>query len=468
MHQRGTPSRRRGVRIGLLALLGAVSCTVNAQTYYVDRASGSDANSGTSTSSPWRSVSQVNQASLSPGDEVRFRRGQTFGGALELRDDGGRDQPIVVAAWGDGGPPVLYAITLRADHIVVEDMIIDHRKDPGDALRIRGGRNITLRDLELRNGTSDAIDAHAADNLLVESVEIHHFLAGALGTEDDAHGVTATSTDGVTISDADIHHVSGDSFQADPNRTPGAITNNIVIEDSDLWTGPLAEDFNDGWSAGDVPGENAVDTKVLKSGYEDEPRMRITITNVNAYGWTKGPAINNRAAFNLKEKIDAVLNRITVYDSEIAFRVRGGRGNADTRISNAVIYDVDKAIRAEDGLANLKVYNATFGDGIGTLIQQAGADSDVATWDMRNNAFLDGPPSEAHTESNMAASVSDFESPDNADYRLTEGAELIDQGDSNLVVDDRSGKQRTAPIDVGAYEWNPSPTVPKPPQLKSP
>lgn len=453
------------IAVGLLVFLGMPNLAA-AATYFVDASAGNDSNPGTSQSSPWRSVGRVNNASLSPGDIVRFRRGQSFGGELDLSRSGSSGSPITITNFGSGAAPVLFQITLRGQYLTIDGVTVDHQKQSGDAVRVRG-RNVTLRNMTIRNGTNDGIDATAADGLLVEQVEIHHFLAGSLGTQDDAHGIVVTNTNGVTIRGANIHHVSGDSFQSDPNREAGAISNNIRIENSELWTGPLSADFNSGWRAGDSPGENAIDTKVVKSGYDNEPRMNITLINVTAHGWRPGPAVPNRAAFNLKEKINAVLDRVTVYDCEIAFRVRGLLGNANTRISNAVVYNVDTAIRAEDNLTGLRIYNSTFGHGIDRLIAHAGGSGGVGSWDLRNNAFLSSVPSEASDPTNLSATASDFAGAGQHNYRLAGSSSLIDRGTTIAAVSvDRDGNARSSRYDVGAFEFaSGGNSVPKPPTI---
>jgi hypothetical protein len=53
-------------------------------TYYISP-SGNDANSGTSTSYPWKSIAKVNETLFSAGDNVLFQGGQTFSGSLSIR-----------------------------------------------------------------------------------------------------------------------------------------------------------------------------------------------------------------------------------------------------------------------------------------------------------------------------------------------------------------------------------------------
>ncbi|HZP00406.1 MAG TPA: hypothetical protein VFD30_08935, partial [Terriglobia bacterium] len=48
---------------------------LQATTYYVDSAAGNDANSGQSSSAPWKTLAKVNSVALNPGDSVLFKRG---------------------------------------------------------------------------------------------------------------------------------------------------------------------------------------------------------------------------------------------------------------------------------------------------------------------------------------------------------------------------------------------------------
>ena len=437
--------------------------TVLAATYYLDAVNGNDDNAGGFPESAWRTISKVNSASLLPGDRLLFQRGQTFIGDLDASGDGSFDAPIIVSSFGTGMPPVLSGVTIRGDYYIVENLTVDHKKGNSDAVRVRGGKNTIFRNMEIKNGTKDGIDAADADNLLIERCHIHHFLRGSYHHQADAHGIVVTGTQGVTIRKTEIHHVSGDSFQADPNREPGNLTSDILIEDSHFWTSPLVANFNDGWRTGQRPGENAIDTKVSTLGGEKVPRVTMTLRNIVAHGWEKDSYIPNKATFNMKEKITAIFDGITVYDSEIAFRLRGKRGNANTTIRNVVIYNVEKAIRAEGNLANLVIYNATFGDKIDTVLELAGGrDGGAVSWEWRNNAFGCGPACLLFFESlsvfadhstNLIAPLSDFQNSEQGDYRLALKASLIDKGMSlDSVLIDRDGHPRAGIFDVGAYE----------------
>ena len=426
-------------------------------TYYVSQSAGQDSNNGLSPDKAWQTIDKVNGTNFLPGDTILFQRGGSWNEDLDVDSAGTTTQPITFSSYDGGVEPIIRRLTIDGGHTIFEKITVDHQKASGDAVRVRA-KNVTLRQMTIRNGASDGIDGSDADGLLIDSCLIHHFLAGSFTNQQDAHGIVATDIQGLTIRNTEIHHVSGDSFQADPSRSAN-VPMDILIEDSHFWTGPLSENFN-AWNAGETPGENAIDTKVADSNWDGVARATFTIRNLIAHGWIKDGFISNRAVFNMKEKIEAVFDGVTVYDAEIAFRLRGARGNANNTLKNVVIYDVEKAIRAEDDLQNLKIYNSTFGDNSTTLLQIAGGGGGVGSWDWRNNAFLNSaPPSQALDPSNKSTIGTDFVNSAGQDYHLTVGSSLIDSGVSiSDVTVDRDGVSRPqdSGYDVGAYEFVPS------------
>ncbi|MDG2222825.1 MAG: right-handed parallel beta-helix repeat-containing protein, partial [Rubripirellula sp.] len=423
-------------------------------TYYVDSVDGDDALSGDAEASAWKSLTRLEQQSLSPGDQVFFRRGSNWNDRLDVASSRSASEPIVFDAYGTGDLPVINEIDVDGSFTALQNLVVDHGKQSGDAIQVRSATGVTLRDMVVRNGTSDGIDVDKADGLLIDGLLIHYSLAGSFTVQADAHGIVATDTDGLTIRNTEIHHVSGDSFQADPDRDTD-ITTNVLIEDSHFWTSPLEADFSSSWLAGQRPGENAIDTKVVKDNWETVPRMKMTVRNVTAHGWQKDSDISNKAVFNIKEKVDVVFDGVTVYDNEIAFRLRGTRGKADVTIINGAIHDNETAIRAEDDLANLTVLNTTFGDGVGTTLQFAGGSGGTSSWNLKNNAFLAGKPSVASDASNLTATSSDFVETTTGDYHLAAGSALIDAGTTlaEVPVDrDETARPQGTGFDVGSYE----------------
>ncbi len=438
--------------IVILKLLLLSIAAANANQIYFVATTGSDTNLGTNRDSPWRTLAWVNSVTLNPGDTILLKRGDAWQESLNIIAAGTQDSPIGFGAYGDGSDPVIFAVTTRGDYTIFENLTVDHKMARGAGIAVKGAKNVVLSNMTVRNGSWNGVVLQDADGILIESLRIHHFLAGSFKNQADAHGISADDSQGITIRNTEIHHVSGDCFQTDPDRDTDT-ADNILIENCHFWTGPLETNFND-WKEGETPGENAIDTKMVKSGWDGVSRMKITIRNIIAHGWIKDGYIANRAAFNMKEKIEAVFDGVTVYDNEIAFRLRGSRGNANVTIRNAVIYDNGKAIRAEDDLANLKVYHTTFGDGIGRHIQYAGGKGGVHSWDIRNNAFIGNKPSIASHVTNKVASSVDFVDNRVRNYRLRSGSFLLDTGELiPSVTTDRDGLTRSTPYDIGAYEY---------------
>ena len=433
-----------------VALLTSANTSAMAATLYVSP-DGNDSSQGT-LAAPFATVEKAVSVAV-VGDSILLKRGGNWDETVSLQLDGNATNHLTLGAYGAGEPPIIFGLNIGGNHAVVRELIVDHRGETGDALTVRSAVNVSLIELEIRNGSKDGIDVDKADGLLVDSCEIHHFLAGSYANQVDAHGFVATDSSDIVIRNVEIHHVSGDSIQTDPDRDTNT-PDNILIEDSHLWTGPLQSNFNQ-WNAGEVPGENAIDTKMVKSNWDAVPRMRITIRNVTAHGWMPG-YISNRAAFNLKEKIEAVLDGVTVFDNEQAFRIRGTRGNANVTIMNSVVFDNDKAVRAEDNLANLNIYNSTFGNARINHFQIVAGDNS-ASWDLGNNAFLNDLPTVAvNDSSNLLAFNDDFSDPDTGAFHLLPNSPLIDQGDTiGLVQTDIEGTPRPQGngYDVGAYEY---------------
>jgi hypothetical protein len=92
--------------VGGLIAGAAAPASAAGTTYYVS-AAGSDSNSGTVSTSAWKTLSKVNQAVLKPGDTVRFRRGDTFTGGVVTAQSGTSTAPITLNSYGTGNAPIV-------------------------------------------------------------------------------------------------------------------------------------------------------------------------------------------------------------------------------------------------------------------------------------------------------------------------------------------------------------------------
>jgi hypothetical protein len=436
------------LRLLVLAALLGLPTSLEATEWFVQPAGAGD---GTRTA-PFARIQDAIDAAQ-PGDIVSILPG-TYPEALRSVRHGTSAKPIVIrAVEGRGSALVTGRHTILAvahAHHRVDGLVMDAQYAAADAVIVRtSGHHLVLRNSEIRRTAKDAIDIAAAEGVLIEDTLIHHAL-NAAGGRTDAHGIAAGAVRDLTIRRTEIHTFSGDAIQVDPGRAaPG--WSDVTIEGCRLWLQPLPEAQN-GFAAGVVPGENALDTKAANG----LPRARIVVRDTVAFGFRNG-LISNMAAFNLKENIDATLDAITVYDSEIAFRVRGAgrdRAGAIVGVRNAVIHSTTTAFRYEEGIENFRIWNTTIGRDVARPFLAASTKGTLP--DVRNLLLLGSAlPPEASRRSNMTTGPASFKDVQRHDYTLMKGAAAVDSGESLAeVTTDRRGLRRPQGLgwDVGAFE----------------
>ncbi|MFB6341514.1 right-handed parallel beta-helix repeat-containing protein [Saccharicrinis sp. FJH62] len=96
----------RGLVKGVILLTVLMySVSISGKTYYVSSSSGNDSYNGTSTSSPWKTLSKVEGASSTfvAGDVIAFKGGDLFYGSLSLSNlNGTLSSPIKLTSYGTG------------------------------------------------------------------------------------------------------------------------------------------------------------------------------------------------------------------------------------------------------------------------------------------------------------------------------------------------------------------------------
>jgi hypothetical protein len=372
---------------------------------------------------------------------VRTVRGGTSANRLVIRaeSDG---KAILTSATGN-------VVRVSHPYITIRGLVVDGQYAPYDAVLVDTAASaLTLQYLEVKRTSKDCIDIRGPANVVVERSLIHHCLNATNGRT-DAHGIVAGAVRNLVVRDTRIHTFSGDAIQLDPDRTaPG--WNAITIDRCQFWLEPLLTAEN-GFPAGTVPGENGLDTKTLATA----PRAKVIVRQTEAWGF-RGGLITNMAAFNIKENVDATFDGVTVSRSEIAFRLRGpgANGGAWARVQNAVVYDVGTAVRYEDNIERVQVWNTTLGSAI-PLFFKAASSTPIGL-DVRNVLFLGSSSTMPGGVGNVQATAAFFVSAAAHDYRLAPGSLAIDAGASiGSVTKDRLGVSRPkgAYWDVGAYEF---------------
>jgi hypothetical protein len=390
------------------------------------------------------------------GDTVTILPGTYTAGFRTVRS-GTANARIRIRSQGPSGSVVITVAgrVVRIDHayITVEGLVIDGKYGAADTVDVNTPAHfLILRNLEVRRSSKDLIDIGSPTGILIERCLIHHALNATNGRT-DAHGIVASAVRNFITRDTEIHTFSGDGIQVDPGRlAPG--WNNVTIERARIWLAPLIVAEN-GFAAGIVPGENAIDTKASTS----LPRANLTIRDTIARGF-RGGLITNMAAFNLKENVNVTVDRTTVSASEIAFRLRGPgsstTGGAWVTIKNAIVYDAGTAFRYEDNIVNLKILNSTVGRNVARPFRAAA--SGTTGLQVLNLLVYGAVPPEAIDASNRSVGAEAFVSAAADNYKLSPGSPAIDAGITlSSVTTDRIGTIRPQgrAYDIGAFEYVP-------------
>jgi hypothetical protein len=109
------------VNVDRVAIIGGTGTTLMG-TYYIDNASGSgcsNANSGTSTGSPWCDFSNLNGQTFGAGAQILLRRGDTFNQELGRLYGGGTSSSYAtIGAYGSGARPIITRNSSASDRVL--------------------------------------------------------------------------------------------------------------------------------------------------------------------------------------------------------------------------------------------------------------------------------------------------------------------------------------------------------------
>lgn len=110
--------------VSIFVLLLLIVCSASAKTYYFSSVSGDDSRTATqaqNASTPWKTISKLNSyfTSLSPGDFVLFKSGETFYGTINITKSGTSTALITFGAYGTGAKPVITGFTTLSNWVSI-------------------------------------------------------------------------------------------------------------------------------------------------------------------------------------------------------------------------------------------------------------------------------------------------------------------------------------------------------------
>ena len=92
----------------ILSVAFPSALALGGEVYYIDSVSGDNANTGTSPSSPWKTLVSFSGEKFNPGDKILFKCGGTYDCSAVLTDvSGTKEKPIVISSYGEGDKPIL-------------------------------------------------------------------------------------------------------------------------------------------------------------------------------------------------------------------------------------------------------------------------------------------------------------------------------------------------------------------------
>ncbi len=409
-----------------------------------------------SISAPFKTIQEALNL-VQAGETISIAPG-SYVETLTTRQDGQVDARITLKATIPGTVVVNHVgrvLDVTQPYYTVDGLIFDGGFGGKDIVRVRTqGDFLEFRNNVVRNGARDGIDLGTnltsglptdfLNGVIIEGCKIHHLLWHD-GIRKDAHGIVAGGVRQFVVRDSEVYIVSGDALQLQDGGW-----DEVLVENANFWNRPLPNAIA-GFPAGVQPGENAIDTK---QDNRIPYRGRLTIRGGNFHGW-HSDLITNASAINLKERVEVLIDGASVYNNDIGFRLRGRSGDngAYVTVQNTVLFNNQRAVRYEDQIKNLHLYNNTWGLGNGQAFQSAGGTG--SGFEVLNNLFIsDSFPGEATAASNLAVEAREVQSSTTHDYHLRDGSLAIDSGIVVEGVDhDKDGMARTLPYDVGAYEF---------------
>src|SRR6478736_5530370 len=101
----------------IFTLVSGISA--NAANYYFSTSDGNDSRSSLlaqDPTTPWQSIDKLNSffPSLQPGDQVLFKSGDTFFGAIVTAKSGTLSAPLTLSSYGSGAKPVISGLSTIA------------------------------------------------------------------------------------------------------------------------------------------------------------------------------------------------------------------------------------------------------------------------------------------------------------------------------------------------------------------
>lgn len=99
-----------------------VTFQINATNYYVSN-TGSNSNDGTSDTTPWLTIAKVNAMTFTAGDQILFKKGDTWREILTIPSSGTSGNPILFGSYGTGNKPRILGSNIETSWVNISGNI---------------------------------------------------------------------------------------------------------------------------------------------------------------------------------------------------------------------------------------------------------------------------------------------------------------------------------------------------------
>lgn len=166
-------------------------------TYYVDAVSGSDNNTGMSSSSAFASIQKVDSLHLKAGDTILFHGGETFSGTLTISDSGTASSHITIGSYGGGASPIIAAggtngIVVSGNYVTVQDVHVSGAGEAG--IQVTGAYD-TVQRTEIDHSGFGVLTQGSYGLFTQNNVHDLHMIVNTPGGNDD-YGAVAFDIQG--------------------------------------------------------------------------------------------------------------------------------------------------------------------------------------------------------------------------------------------------------------------------------
>jgi hypothetical protein len=265
----------------------------SAATYYIDYAYGNNSNSGTSSSSAWKTIAKVNSFTFKPGDKILFKRGSTWNETLTIKQNGSSSYPITYGSYGSGNLPVISGSSSRSHGIYMD-----------------GRYYIIIKEFNIKNTTHGSVRIKRSKYVTVTNNEM--YITGRAGVFIEESSNCRVVKNKMTTPSTS-YNVQTDGIYAQRNSNNTYDGNNIVI--SNQHTSQHCDAIQFFYETSAVVKNNYVEQKNTKTGnahgiYCSENYGTFILYNNIGYGMYTASSLMKFKNSNTSGKVQMIGNTI--------------------------------------------------------------------------------------------------------------------------------------------------------------